>query len=156
MMHIIRANKPSLFFFRNLCIVFNEKTFKEVTMRTMEEYIYDKCERVDNRTFAQKVKEWFALKKLALKMWFEAHPRETFALVAVMASGAVKIIPKLLRARNISEQERIKEEYVYDRSLGHYWKLRRPLDNDEWREIEERKRSGEKLGDILEQLKVLA
>lgn len=123
-------------------------------MRTLNEYVYDEC--VDDRKFTQKVKDWFLAKKIAMKMWFEAHPRETFAIIAVMASGAVKIIPKLLRARNINEQERIKEEYVYDRSLGHYWKLKRPLDNDEWREIEERKRNGERLGDILEELKVLA
>lgn len=123
-------------------------------MRTLNEYVYDEC--VDDRKFTQKVKDWFLAKKIAMKMWFEAHPRETFAIIAVMASGAVKIIPKLLRAHNINEQERIKEEYVYDRSLGHYWKLKRPLDNDEWREIEERKRNGERLGDILEELKVLA
>lgn len=46
--------------------------------------------------------------------------------------------------------------WVYDRSLGHYWKLRRELTNDEWLAIDARMRSGERLADILKELNVLA
>ena len=43
----------------------------------------------------------------------------------------------------------------YDRSLGHYWQLKRELKNDEWLAIENRRKNGERLADILEELKVL-
>lgn len=65
-------------------------------------------------------------------------------------------------ARMVSQQDRLKkakdlkELYCYDRSLGHYWKLRRELTNDEWLAIDARKRSGERLADILKELNVLA
>jgi len=124
-------------------------------MKTMDEYLSDTCETVDDRTFGQKVKDWLFLRKMAVQDFFRRYPKETLAVVLLTASGVVRVLPKLIRARNINEEERIKEEYVYDRSLGHYWKLKRPLSNDEWREIENRKANGEKLGDILESLKIL-
>lgn len=124
-------------------------------MKTMDEYLADTCETVDDRTFGQKVKDWLFHRKMAVQDFFRRYPKETLAVVLLTASGVVRVLPKLIRARNINEEERIKEEYVYDRSLGHYWKLKRPLSNDEWREIENRKANGEKLGDILESLKIL-
>jgi len=49
----------------------------------------------------------------------------------------------------------LKDLYCYDRSLGHYWKLRRELTNSEWVEIDQRKQNGERLADILDELKAL-
>lgn len=43
----------------------------------------------------------------------------------------------------------------YDRSLGHYWQLKRELGNDEWIAIEQRRKNGERLADILSEMKVL-
>ena len=56
---------------------------------------------------------------------------------------------------NLRKQEELKDLYCYDRSLGHYWRLRRELTNAEWLEIDRRKKNGERLADILEELKVL-
>ena len=53
------------------------------------------------------------------------------------------------------KEKQLKNNYCYDRSLGHYWKLRRELTNEEWIAIDKRKRNGERLGDILAELKVL-
>lgn len=50
---------------------------------------------------------------------------------------------------------RPKHLYCYDRSLGHYWKLRRELTNEEWLEIDKRKKNGERLSDILDDMRVL-
>ena len=55
----------------------------------------------------------------------------------------------------MKEEKQLKNDYCYDRSLGHYWKLRRELTNEEWIAIDKRKRNGERLGDILAELKVL-
>ena len=64
----------------------------------------------------------------------------------------VKVVGKYV---NQHKQEDLKDLYCYDRSLGHYWKLRRELTNDEWLEIDKRKKNGERLSDILDELKVL-
>lgn len=112
-------------------------------------------ETVDDRPFWQRKIDWFLKKKDAAVDTIKLYPKESLAVATVIVGGVVKVLPKLLIAKNNSERERIKEEYCYDRSLGHYWALRRPLSNSEWREIENRRSNGEKLGDILEQLKVL-
>lgn len=56
---------------------------------------------------------------------------------------------------NLVKEEKLKDLYCYDRSLGHYWALRRELTNSEWLEIDARKAAGERLSDILESMKVL-
>ena len=55
----------------------------------------------------------------------------------------------------ITKEEELKDLYCYDRSLGHYWRLRRELSNKEWLEIDQRKKNGERLADILDEMKVL-
>ena len=70
--------------------------------------------------------------------------------------GTVKYTVKTIsRNHTLNKEKNLKELYCYDRSLGHYWKLRRELTNDEWVEIDKRKVNGERLGDILDELKVL-
>lgn len=87
---------------------------------------------------------------------FCINNKEVVVPVAItLATGTVKVTKQLLKARNIKEDERIKEEYCYDRSLGHYWALRRPLSNKEWLEIDSRKQNGERLADILSDMRVL-
>lgn len=62
-----------------------------------------------------------------------------------MANGQIKL----------NKEKDLKDLYCYDRSLGHYWKLRRELTNTEWVEIDKRKNNGERLSDILSEMKVL-
>lgn len=73
-------------------------------------------------------------------------------LVPPVVGGAATIVKSLSKHH---ETQVLKDERVYDRSLGHYWELKRKLRNDEWAEIKNRKQEGESLGDILESLKVL-
>lgn len=67
-------------------------------------------------------------------------------------TGVAKMTGKYI---NACKQEQVKNLYCYDRSLGHYWKLRREVSNDEWLAIDKRKANGERLADILESMKVL-
>ena len=70
--------------------------------------------------------------------------------------GSVTTITKVVGKRvNLRKEESVKNLYCYDRSLGHYWRLRRDLSNKEWLEIDRRKKNGERLADILAELKVL-
>ena len=55
----------------------------------------------------------------------------------------------------LTKEQTLKDLYCYDRSLGHYWKLRRELTNEEWLEIDKRKKNGERLSDILDAMRVL-
>ena len=58
-------------------------------------------------------------------------------------------------AKKRAFKEKVKDLYCYDRSVGHYWKLRRELSNKEWLEIDQREKNGERLSDILSEMKVM-
>lgn len=69
--------------------------------------------------------------------------------------GTATIVKVVGKRINLHKQESVKNLYCYDRSLGHYWRLRRELSNREWLEIDNRKRNGERLSEILDEMKVL-
>ena len=71
---------------------------------------------------------------------------------AAGVTGACKLGGKLIDAHREHSHQNLT---CYDRSLGHYWQLKRELDNDEWLSIEKRRKNGERLADILSELKVL-
>lgn len=80
-----------------------------------------------------------------LVMWF----------TPIVIGGVTTIVKVVGRGYNLRKQESVKNLYCYDRSLGHYWSLRRELSNREWLEVDQRKKNGERLADILESMKVL-
>lgn len=100
-------------------------------------------------------REWFEEKKVEAKRFVCEHKQEILAASIVVGGVALKGAKLIIKAHNLGKEEELKDLYVYDRSLGHYWKLRRKLDNREWVEIEQRRKNGERLGDILDELKVL-
>ncbi len=107
-----------------------------------------------------------ALKKHQRKLWFDDkiheaanwinNNKEIVIMVVPAAFGCISKTVKVVgKHANLKKEQNNKELYCYDRSLGHYWKLRRELTNDEWVAIDERKGNGERLGDILNDLRVL-
>ena len=76
-------------------------------------------------------------------------------LTPVMIAGVTTVCKVVGKRRNLRKEQDLKDLYCYDRSLGHYWRLRRELSNKEWLEIDQRKKDGERLSDILAELKVL-
>lgn len=89
------------------------------------------------------------------KSWVVRN-KETLLVVTPVVVGGLTTIVKVVGKRvNLHKEESIKNLYCYDRSLGHYWKLRRELTNREWVEIDQRKKNGERLADILSELRVL-
>ena len=121
--------------------------------RTLEEYFEeskDKAKRAGRR-----VKTWFSDRAYDIKMFCNNHPEETLGLVFLTVGVIGKCVTKSKKAKALEKEEELKEEYCYDRSLGHYWRLRRKISNDEWLEINRRKNEGESLGEILEQLRLL-
>lgn len=82
--------------------------------------------------------------------------KETLLIVVPAVVGVTTATVKTVGKRiNLRKQEDVKNLYCYDRSLGHYWALRRELSNKEWLDIDRRKKNGERLSDILEELRVL-
>lgn len=102
-----------------------------------------------------KRKEWIREKATAFKCWFSNNKDVILVLGPVFIGGAVSIIKVAGKHVNLQKAKDIKELYCYDRSLGHYWALRRELSNAEWIQIDKRKANGERLADILEDLRVL-
>ena len=102
-------------------------------------------------SFKDKVRE----KLQSAKSWVEWHRDEIITFTPVVIAGATTIIKVVGRRVNLHKQETIKNLYCYDRSLGHYWQLRRPLSNKEWLAIDAWRKRGERMADILASMKVL-
>lgn len=94
-----------------------------------------------------------------VKTWCQNNP-ELALLLASAGIGGVTGGTKII-AKSVSKHQKLKLEHAqqylrcYDRSAGHYWTLRREITNDEWLMIARRKANGEKLVDILDELRVL-
>ena len=117
------------------------------------------------KTFYQEKTElsnWWAETKVKFKQkaqkataWCSDHKEELMIAVPAAAGVVTCVVKAVGKHVNLKKQEDIKDLYCYDRSLGHYWALRRELSNKEWLEIDMRKKNGERLSDILAELKVL-
>ena len=87
--------------------------------------------------------------------WIRSNKEIAIGIGTFAVGAGGSIIKGLAKRQKVKEEKQLKNNYCYDRSLGHYWKLRRELTNEEWIAIDKRKRNGERLGDILAELKVL-
>jgi hypothetical protein len=100
-------------------------------------------------------KEKIAAKIQEGKEWVIRNKTTLIALTPVIVGGAATIAKVTGKHINLRKEESVKNLYCYDRSLGHYWRLKRTLSNKEWVSIDQRKNKGERLADILSELKVL-
>jgi hypothetical protein len=105
------------------------------------------------KRFARKIR--LKEKYEGAKAWCQNNPQIVAVAVPIIVGSVVSAVKGGVRSHNIRNQERVKTEYCYDRSLGHYWELRRKLRSDEWIAIDRRRKKGERLADILASLKVL-
>lgn len=103
------------------------------------------------REFKNKLKQ----KANNVKWWIYDNKEMIMVLGPSVIAGVVTVAKTVGKRVNLKKEEDLKDLYCYDRSLGHYWQLRRELTNKEWLEIDARKKNGERLADILEELKVL-
>ena len=100
-------------------------------------------------------KEKFHARVRKTKEWAKRNKETIVVLTPVIIGGVVTVTRVVGKRVNLAKEEQLKTLYCYDRSLGHYWALRRELSNKEWLAIDERKANGERLADILSDLKVL-
>lgn len=108
-----------------------------------------------NETKLQYLKRRASAKFDACREWVSRNKEAVMVLTPVVIGGLTTIVKVVGKRSNLRKEEAVKNLYCYDRSLGHYWALRRELSNREWLEIDQRKKNGERLSDILAELKVL-
>ena len=101
--------------------------------------------------FKERVKEKFQNGK----EWIIRNKETVITLTPIVIGGLSTVTKVVGKHINLRKQESVKNLYCYDRSLGHYWNLRRELTNREWLEVDRRKKNGERLADILSEMKVL-
>lgn len=102
-----------------------------------------------------RAKAWIRNKLNDFRDWYKQNREVILVLGPIVITGATTLIRVVGKNVNLHKEKDLKTLYCYDRSLGHYWALRRPLTNREWIEIDRRKKNGERLADILSELKVL-
>ncbi|BDE86942.1 hypothetical protein CE91St42_14000 [Oscillospiraceae bacterium] len=116
---------------------------------------------MDNVIHFAKEEKRAELKEKALKKlhqasdWVRRYKYEIATYGPVVLAGTAAVVKTVGRRVNLRKEEALKNLYCYDRSLGHYWRLRRPLSNREWVSIERRRKHGERLADILDSMNVL-
>lgn len=118
----------------------------------MKENILKEVEKETKRR-ARKAKVVYCFQKS--KEFLINNREKVIAGVPIVIGGIATVVKVVGKRSNLNKQEKLKDLYCYDRSLGHYWKLRRELTNKEWLEIDSRKKAGERLSDILSDMKVL-
>lgn len=113
---------------------------------------------IDFRTKEQKradFKEKLKQKCESGKKWWCRNKDWAITIIPVAIGGLTTITKVVGKRINLHKEETLKEMYCYDRSLGHYWRLKRDLSNKEWLDVDRRKKNGERLADILAEMKVL-
>ena len=86
---------------------------------------------------------------------YDRNRMEVLIFGPLVIGTGTTIMKMVGKKMNIRREEKLKTLFCYDRSLGMYWKLRRPLDNSEWLSVESRRKAGENLGDIFKSMHVL-
>lgn len=83
------------------------------------------------------------------------HPAESFALATTVVGSVIGLVKRADRKADLKKAEQLKERYIYDRSIGGYWKTRRKLSTSDMLEIERQKKLGRGLGEILRDMRLL-
>lgn len=113
---------------------------------------------VDERSTKEKIRDWKDRQVQNLKSgvkWVKENPEFGIPVVLAVTTGTTKIVTGITRAYSEKKLIRFRERTIYDRSMGRYVELRRPLTDMEALMIEERRQNGERLMPILESMKLL-
>lgn len=108
------------------------------------------------------LKKWFEEKSEQAKLkvqaatdWCKRNKEAVIVFGPVILGSLVEIAKISTKHHMVNEEKALKDRYIYDRSSGHYYELRRKPKNSEWIQIEQRKQNGESLGMILNDMRLL-
>lgn len=120
----------------------------------MDQNVVDITEQLKKAKKIQRRVKWQARLNRAKELW-DDNKQYIIVIVPALGYGVGKGIKFFGRRHNLKLEEKNKDMRCYDASLGHYWELKRKLSNEEWVSIDRRKKNGERLSDILAELRVL-
>ena len=72
-----------------------------------------------------------------------------------IAKMGTSLVKSLLKIVELSQEKKIKDLKIYDRSMGKYLDLKRPLTQKDMKIVLERRENGEKLSNILMDMNLL-
>lgn len=101
------------------------------------------------------VKTKVKAKSLEFGSWCSAHKESLIVIVPVAMTSGIELIKVIAKSHNQKEERRLKENFIYSKPDGHYFELKRAPKQSEWCNIDIRRKSGEYLGDILSDMKLL-
>ena len=87
--------------------------------------------------------------------WVDKNKELSVSILVPVVLGVPKMIRMIGHNHAVNKEIRFKERTIYDRSLGRYVELKRPLRTNEALSIEERRANGEKLYQILNDMGLL-
>lgn len=104
---------------------------------------------------AKKAKTELDWQMYRVEEWAKANPYEAATVGVAFFGAVVEIGRRIDRNARVRREAMLKNRFIYDRSLGSYWKLRRAPTQSEMLKIERLRKSGMSYGDILTRLKLI-
>lgn len=109
----------------------------------------------ENESKWKKAKCWMKNRWTDISTWCSENKGTIMVVAPVVITGIATTAKVVGKSINLHKEQGLRDKYVYDTSLGHYWELKSKLSNQQWTEINQRRDSGESLGKILDDMKVL-
>ncbi len=106
-------------------------------------------EKIDS---VKKEAKW---KMTQVRDWCRNNKEAIIIFGPCLIGGLVEVCKTVTKKSTVREEKRLKENYIYDRSNGHYFETRRKPTSSDWIVIDERRRQGVPLGVILRDMKLL-
>lgn len=116
------------------------------------ENVIDYVETVE-KSKKEKAKQFVVTKYESGKRFVKEHGKEIIVAIPVVVGGITSIVKLVKPSAYEKERKRIDTTY-YDPSTGLHWDLKRKLTNNEREELDQRRRDGEPVGNILRDMKV--
>lgn len=113
----------------------------------------------DKRNRFEDFKAWIGRTKDKISVWCGENKEIIVVMAPILVGSVVELVKISAKRQNIKEEEYLKNNYIYDRSNGHYYEIKNIRSskkrNKNFLEIDRRRNDGEKLYDILDSMKLL-
>lgn len=112
--------------------------------------------------FKDKIKEkiedgrtWLDVKAWQAREWAKENPEQAATVICTAIGAGVLMTKGMIKSARLHKEAVLKERYIYDRSLGKYWRLRRVPTQTEQLKIARLKKEGLGYAEILTSMKLL-
>lgn len=90
-----------------------------------------------------------------VKGWCYLHQEDLMIYIPVGIAAVAGVTKFCTKQHRLNQERKLKDLYIYDRSMGRYVELRRKLNQKDLLTISNRRKNGERLTDILIDLKLV-